>query len=109
MNLAQLLPICQPVPAGVRAPVRGEASLAPGAGGTARGGAGALVGGRAPPLSGEGATYESCSRCPWMEMNGLRNLCSSLGKATNEIFVDEEIRLKAYKLLERMMRFPLQD
>jgi quinolinate synthase len=57
------------------------------------------------PTAGSGATCRSCAHCPWMGMNVLENLESSLAQGTNEIFVDEAIRLKAMVPLQRMVDF----
>jgi len=57
------------------------------------------------PTAGVGATCESCAHCPWMAMNSLNNLVSTLESMTNEIFIDETIRQKAVKPLKRMMSF----
>ena len=60
------------------------------------------------PTGGESATCESCMRCPWMGMNGLRNLAAVLETGDNEIVVDEAIRKKAVIPLKRMMDFARQ-
>ena len=68
------------------------------------------------PTAGEGATCKSCAHCPWMAMNGLHNLetvlesCSDMGPEPNEneIFVDEDIRQKAYRSTSRMLQFVAQ-
>ncbi len=57
------------------------------------------------PTMGVGATCESCAHCPWMAMNSLRNLASALETMDNEIIIDEDIRAKALKPLERMLSF----
>lgn len=57
------------------------------------------------PTGGIGATCESCMRCPWMAMNGLRNLKQVLETGANEIVVEESIRRKAIIPLKRMMDF----
>ena len=57
------------------------------------------------PTAGEGATCKSCGHCPWMAMNGLHNLDSTLDTLDNEIVLDEEVRLKAWKSTNRMMEF----
>ena len=54
---------------------------------------------------GEGASCKSCSHCPWMGMNGLRNLASSLENEQNEISIDPAIIEKALVPLERMVNF----
>lgn len=57
------------------------------------------------PTGGVGATCESCMRCPWMAMNGLRNLKQVLESGANEIVVEETMRRKALIPLKRMMDF----
>jgi len=57
------------------------------------------------PTVGEGATCVSCAHCPWMAINSLRNLADVLEKGNNEIFVDEDIRKKAYQSTLKMLEF----
>ena len=57
------------------------------------------------PTAGEGATCKSCAHCPWMAMNGLHNLEAVLLTGENEIFVEENIRNKAYRSTSRMLDF----
>ncbi|MEN8256802.1 MAG: quinolinate synthase NadA [Thermodesulfobacteriota bacterium] len=57
------------------------------------------------PTGGAGGSCESCLRCPWMAMNGLRNLAQVLESGTDEITIDEEIRMKAVIPIQRMMDF----
>ena len=57
------------------------------------------------PTAGSGATCRSCAHCPWMALNSLENLCESLEKGSNEIFVDESLREKALIPLRRMLDF----
>lgn len=57
------------------------------------------------PTAGVGATCESCAHCPWMAMNSLNNLVSTLESMNNEITIDETIRQKAVEPLTRMMSF----
>lgn len=59
------------------------------------------------PTAGPGATCKSCAHCPWMAMNGLRNIETALkeGGEKHEILVDEEVRIKALIPLKRMLRF----
>ncbi len=57
------------------------------------------------PTHGEGATCTSCAHCPWMAMNGLHNLLDVLKSGKNEIFVDEDVRVKALKSTQRMLDF----
>ncbi|MGH8583385.1 MAG: quinolinate synthase NadA, partial [Gammaproteobacteria bacterium] len=40
------------------------------------------------PTAGKGATCRSCGHCPWMAMNGLRNLAQCLETGANEVHVD---------------------
>lgn len=57
------------------------------------------------PTAGVGATCESCAHCPWMAMNSLNNLLSTLEAMNNEIIIDETISQKALAPLTRMMSF----
>ncbi|MCF8056984.1 MAG: quinolinate synthase NadA [Desulfocapsa sp.] len=57
------------------------------------------------PTHGISAACESCMRCPWMAMNGLRNLKHILETGANEIVVEESVRRKALIPLKRMMDF----
>ena len=57
------------------------------------------------PTVGQGATCVSCAHCPWMAMNDLRNLAAVLETGTNEIHVDEAIRVKALRSTQRMIDF----
>jgi len=60
------------------------------------------------PTGGNGATCKSCAHCPWMAMNGLKAIESSLqidAQQQHEIFVDETLRLDALKPLDRMLDF----
>ncbi|NRB39504.1 MAG: quinolinate synthase NadA [Pseudomonadales bacterium] len=57
------------------------------------------------PTAGNSAMCKSCANCPWMAMNTLDNLSAALQENLNEIFVDEALRLKAMKPLQRMLDF----
>jgi quinolinate synthase len=57
------------------------------------------------PTAGSGATCRSCAQCPWMGMNVLENLESSLADGSNEVLIDEKLRQKALAPLERMVAF----
>ena len=57
------------------------------------------------PTAGSGATCRSCAHCPWMGMNVLENLESSLVEGSNEVLIDEKLRQKALVPLERMVAF----
>ncbi|RUR27608.1 quinolinate synthase NadA [Vreelandella nanhaiensis] len=57
------------------------------------------------PTAGNGATCRSCAHCPWMAMNALDNLAGALRHGSGEIHVDESLRLRALKPLERMLSF----
>ena len=57
------------------------------------------------PTAGEGATCRSCAQCPWMGMNTLENLYTSLLNSSNEIHVDAEICRRALIPLQRMLDF----
>lgn len=62
----------------------------------------------AAPTAGNSATCKSCAHCPWMAMNGLRNLLQVLETGNNEIHVDDEIREKAVVCVNRMLDFAAQ-
>lgn len=57
------------------------------------------------PTAGNGATCRSCAHCPWMAMNGLRNIRDVLRDGNQEIFVDETLRQGAIRSLQRMLDF----
>ena len=57
------------------------------------------------PTAGDGATCNSCSRCPWMGMNSLENLLNAVSDQGDEINVDNEIVKKAQISLNRMVNF----
>jgi quinolinate synthase len=57
------------------------------------------------PTAGAGAACKSCAHCPWMAMNGLRNLAHALESGANEIRVDPEIGRLAYRPIDRMLAF----
>ena len=57
------------------------------------------------PTAGDGATCESCAHCPWMAMNGLRNLVHVLENGSNEIVIPEDIRVRAERPVRRMLDF----
>jgi quinolinate synthase len=57
------------------------------------------------PTVGAGATCVSCAHCPWMAMNTLRNLAEVLESGSNEIQVDEAVRLQALRSTQRMLDF----
>ncbi len=57
------------------------------------------------PTAGTGATCKSCAHCPWMAMNGLRNLAGALETGVNEIRVDPAIGRRARVSVQRMLDF----
>lgn len=57
------------------------------------------------PTAGIGATCKSCAHCPWMAMNGLRNLAGVLETGGNEIHIEENIRQRAILSIGRMLDF----
>jgi quinolinate synthase len=57
------------------------------------------------PTGGEGATCESCARCPWMEMNSLEKLALVLETGGGEIHVAPELAAKARIPIQRMLDF----
>ena len=59
----------------------------------------------AAPTAGNGATCKSCAQCPWMKMNDLQRLQNVLRTGSNEIQIDEAVRVKAARSLKRMVDF----
>ncbi|MFD1384013.1 quinolinate synthase NadA [Rhodanobacter aciditrophus] len=57
------------------------------------------------PTAGSGATCRSCAHCPWMALNSLELLRNALRDGTDEIHVDESVRVDALKPLQRMLDF----
>lgn len=61
------------------------------------------------PTAGNSATCKSCAHCPWMAMNGLRNLAAVLeaqpGSGMNEVHVDPETGRQARRAIDRMLDF----
>jgi quinolinate synthase len=57
------------------------------------------------PTMGEGATCQSCARCPWMGMNSLQNLAEVLENGTHEITVSAELAKRAQLPIKRMLDF----
>jgi len=57
------------------------------------------------PTAGASATCKSCAHCPWMAMNGLRNLVQALETGAGEIRVDSAIALRARRSIGRMLEF----
>jgi quinolinate synthase len=57
------------------------------------------------PTAGNSATCKSCAHCPWMAMNGLKNLAEVLESGANEVFVDPEIGRQAVRSIDRMLDF----
>jgi quinolinate synthase len=61
------------------------------------------------PTAGKGATCKSCAACPWMAMNGLKNLLETLraspNSSGNEVHVDPAIGRKAKVAIQRMVDF----
>ena len=60
------------------------------------------------PIAGKGATCVSCAHCPWMAMNGLRNLDQVLESGANEIVIDEAVRERAVRPIRRLLDFARQ-
>ncbi|MDA1370172.1 MAG: quinolinate synthase NadA [Proteobacteria bacterium] len=61
------------------------------------------------PTAGNDATCRSCANCPWMGMNSLQALYSSLLDETNEITVDAVIARQAMVPLQRMLDFAVEN
>lgn len=57
------------------------------------------------PTAGNSATCKSCAHCPWMAMNGLKNLAEVLESGANEVFVDPAVGREAVRAIDRMLDF----
>lgn len=57
------------------------------------------------PTAGNSATCKSCAHCPWMAMNGLRNLLQVLESGANRIEVDPATSQAAKVCIDRMLDF----
>jgi quinolinate synthase len=61
------------------------------------------------PTAGNSATCKSCAHCPWMAMNGLKNLAELLetmdSSHANDIHVDPETGKQAVTSITRMLDF----
>lgn len=60
------------------------------------------------PTAGRSATCVSCAHCPWMAMNSLRKLAHVLETGDNEILIDEPIRRRAVRPIQRLLDFAQQ-
>ena len=61
------------------------------------------------PTAGNDATCRSCAHCPWMAMNSLPSLYTSLVDESNEIEVEAELAAQAMVPLQRMLDFAAEN
>lgn len=61
------------------------------------------------PTAGNSATCKSCAHCPWMAMNGLKNLRdvlkTGMDTGLGEVHVDPDLSKQAYRCIDRMLGF----
>ena len=57
------------------------------------------------PTAGEGANCRSCAHCPWMALNSLESLASSLEHQSSAIEIEPSIIKRALIPLNRMLKF----
>ncbi|MCP3852261.1 MAG: quinolinate synthase NadA [Gammaproteobacteria bacterium] len=57
------------------------------------------------PTGGIGATCTMCAHCSWMAMNTLQGILDVLEQGSNEIHVEEKIRLEAFESTQRLLDF----
>lgn len=57
------------------------------------------------PTGGIGATCTMCAHCSWMAMNTLQGILDVLEQGTNEVEVEESVRLKAFESTQRLLDF----
>ena len=60
------------------------------------------------PIVGKGATCVSCAHCPWMAMNGLRNVARVLESGDNAIVIDSAVIARAARPIRRLLDFAAQ-
>ncbi|GLR63621.1 quinolinate synthase NadA [Marinospirillum insulare] len=58
------------------------------------------------PTAGQGASCRSCAHCPWMGMNSLERMASSLKEGSDEIHIAPELIQNALIPLQKMLDFP---
>jgi quinolinate synthase len=61
----------------------------------------------APTVGEDGTDCKACARCPWMAMNAVSDIRSSLQSRTNDIEIDPELCKRAALPLQRMLDFKL--
>lgn len=59
----------------------------------------------AAPTAGKSATCKSCGHCPWMAMNDLKNIYTTLQQKSNEIVLFEDVMRKARVPIKRLLDF----
>ena len=57
------------------------------------------------PTGGVGATCTMCAHCSWMAMNTLQGILNVLEQGTNEVHVEESVRIKAFESTQRLLDF----
>ena len=57
------------------------------------------------PSAGTTPACKACAHCPWMAMNGVSNLVTTLESGSNEIHVDPAVGRRAWQPLKRMLDF----
>jgi quinolinate synthase len=57
------------------------------------------------PTAGNSATCKSCAHCPWMAMNALQGVVQCLESGGPQIRIDEPVRARALRCIERMLDF----
>ena len=60
------------------------------------------------PTGSKTQACKSCAHCPWMAMNGLQNLRDCLKNHSGEVLIEESVRQKALRSLQRMLDFSRQ-
>ncbi len=57
------------------------------------------------PTAGEGASCESCGKCPWMKLNSLDKILNIFNDANTEIKLSNDVIEKAQTSIQRMVNF----
>ena len=57
------------------------------------------------PTAGEGASCESCGKCPWMKLNSLEKILKLFDGSSTEINLPNDVIKRAQKSIQRMINF----
>ena len=61
------------------------------------------------PTAGQGATCDSCGKCPWMKLNNLEKILNVFDNQNNQIILSDDIIIKAQRSIQRMINFKYNE